>query len=130
MTTATQQELDHFRAFCEEKENELLGECPPEAKAKMASQNKEEAMAQAWKIWDECDANKDGALNLQEWLTYTKTLCEVSLANYGWTAAYDEELMRKGYEVIASYTPDERGVTRDALTPYMKCIAVVRAERA
>eukprot|EP00927_Polykrikos_kofoidii_P016961 TRINITY_DN17701_c0_g1_i1.p1 TRINITY_DN17701_c0_g1~~TRINITY_DN17701_c0_g1_i1.p1 ORF type:complete len:163 (-),score=31.45 TRINITY_DN17701_c0_g1_i1:72-560(-) len=119
--------VKHFREICEAKEAGFA-KCPPEAMAKMCARNREEAKAEYDQYWAEADTNGDGCLNHEEWVAYTKIMYASSLKNYGWTAEHDEELMHKIYKVLVEWTPNENGVSKEAMIPFMIVGQMVRNE--
>lgn len=138
----TDEEMSHFRAFCEAKETPFNA-CPPEIRTKMnrvsvpgntVSPTMEEVKSRYATLWDEADANKDGYLNEAEWLVYSKLMLEVARELYGWAPDWDEAYeaaMKQGYQAMTSFTPhDEKGVGQGdpAMTAYMKVVYTVRRE--
>ena len=126
-TEMTEEMLKHFRVFCEAKETPYK-KCPPEARQKMETVDVPMITARYNAIWEKADANNDGFLNEQEWVTYTKLMHETALEVYGWTPEFDEDLMKKGYIAISSYTPDKRGISKEAMIPYMLSAKTIRKE--
>ena len=124
---ATEEMVSHFREFCEAKETPYK-KCPPEARQKMEDVDVPMITAKYNAIWDKADANGDGCLNETEWLVYTKMMYETSLEVYGWAPEFDEDLMKKGYHVITSFTPDERGISRASMIPYQLSAKKIRKE--
>ena len=124
----TKEMMDHFREVCTEKERQWAG-CPPEALEKMRTRDPTEAMKEYGAYWEEADANKDGALDEEEWLVFMKFLFESSVKNYGWAAPRDDAFLREVYAVCVAFTPNEKGVTHESMLPYQLCAQAVRNEQ-
>merc|ERR1712014_305763 len=119
--------MNHFREFCIAKETPML-KCPAEARKKMDEVDVQMIWKKHEEIWASCDGNNDGCLTEAEWLEYIKAMHDLTWELYGWGCDYNEELMRKGYHVITSFTPNENGINREALEPYMLCMKKIRQE--
>ena len=123
----TEEMVNHFREFCEAKETPYK-KCPPEARQKMETVDVPMITAKYDALWKKADANGDGFLNEQEFVTNAKWMHETAMEVYGWAPEFDPDLMKKGYKAISSYTPDERGVSKEAMIPYMLCAKKIRRE--
>ena len=121
--------MAHFKDLCTEKERQWAG-CPPEAIAKMRSQDEEKVKKEYAGFWVEADANKDGALNVEEWMVFMRLLHEFSEKNYGWAAPMDEVFLKKVHAAIVEFTPNENGVTQEAMLPFRLCAQAIRVELA
>ena len=123
----TEEMVNHFREFCEAKETPYK-KCPADARQKMETVDVPMITAKYNALWQQADANGDGFLNEAEWISYNQMMHQTALEVYGWAAQFDEDLMKKGYKAISSYTPDERGISREAMIPYMLCAKKIRKE--
>jgi len=118
--------LNHFRGFVEALETAYTAEAPPVYQRKFDLRQPKDFPKVSF--FEQADQNKDGGLNLEEWLAFTKLINETDRAYIGYAEKYDEELMRRGFQVVECWSPHSTGARWETVCAWRACHWQIRRE--